>query len=409
MPTRRVIYRRRRLAVFGIVLVALMGFGYLAATGLAPVPSSAAHISQPAALTQAAAAPEWPSVGVGAIGAVGFPGVLASSGDQESVPIASITKMVTALVVLDVKPLGAGEDGPDITFTDADIELYYESLAENGSVAPVVSGMVLTQREAFEAMLLPSANNYAASLAYWAYGSEDAYLKAANAWLKDQGLSDTVVADTSGISSKSMSSPADLVALAKLVVGTPALAEIVSQPTAVLPTIGTVTNTNKLLGTNGVDGIKTGTTDLAGACLLFSTELQVGDQTVTLVGVVLGGDSHPKVNDAIAALIESVKPGFQNVTLAEKGAVYGSYTTPWGQKANAVAGKNASALVWSDTPISGTITARSIQTGSTGDSVGDLDFAVGDKDVSVPLVLDEPVTDPGPGWRFVHPGELAAG
>ncbi|KFF59622.1 hypothetical protein JF66_10060 [Cryobacterium sp. MLB-32] len=402
-------YRRRRLAVFALVLVAVMGFGYLAATGLAPVPASAAEISQPVPLTQPAATPQWPSFGTGAIGAVGFPGVLASNGDQAAMPIASITKMVTALVVLEAKPLGADEAGPDITFTDADIELYYKSLAENGSVAPVVSGMVLTQREAFEAMLLPSANNYAASLAVWAYGSESAYLEAANAWLTDHGLTDTVVADTSGISSNSVSSPANLVELAKLVLGSPALAEIVALPTAVLPTIGTVTSTNKLLGTNGVDGIKTGTTDVAGACLLFSTDVQIGDETVTLVGVVLGGDTHTELNDAISALIESVKPGFQNVTLAEKGAVYGSYTTPWGQTTNAVAGEKASALVWSDTPIAGTITARSIQTGALGDAVGDVDFSVGDTDVSVPLVLDAAVTDPGAGWRFTHPGELAAG
>ncbi|KGJ71635.1 hypothetical protein GY21_20815 [Cryobacterium roopkundense] len=402
-------YRRRRLAVFGIVLVALMGFGYLAATGLAPVPASAAEVTEPAALTQPAAAPQWPGFGAGAIGAVGFPGVLASNGDQASVPIASIAKMVTALVVLDAKPLGADEDGPDITFTDADIALYYESLAENGSVAPVVSGMVLTQREAFEAMLLPSANNYAASLAVWAYGSESEYLDAANAWLTAQGLTDTVVADTSGISSQSVSSPANLVELAKLVVGNPALAEIVSLPTAVLPTIGRITNTNKLLGTGGVDGIKTGTTDVAGACLLFSTDLKVGDETVTVVGVLLGGDTHSELNESIAALIESVTPGFQNVTLAEKGAVYGSYTTPWGQTTNAVALEQASALVWSDTPIAGTITAKSIQIGAAGDSVGDVDFSVGDKDVTVPLVLDGPVTDPGAGWRFTHPGELAAG
>jgi len=401
--------RRRRLAAFGSLLVVLLGAGYLGATGLAPVPASAAEIMTPADLTQPTAQPAWPSFGEGAIGAVGFTGVLASHGEQSSVPIASITKMVTALVVLDAKPLGQGEDGPDITFTDADIELYYKSLAENGSVAPVVSGLVLSEREAFEAMLLPSANNYAASLAVWAYGSEEAYLTAANAWLQEKGLADTVVADTSGISSRSVSSTADLVELAKLVAGNAALTEIVAMPSAVIPTIGTVTNTNKLLGTAGVDGIKTGTTDAAGACLLFSTDLTVDGQTVTLVGVVLGGDTHGELNDAIAALIASVKPGFQNVDLAAKGDSFGSYTTPWGQTAEAVAGEDASVLVWSDTPITGAITARNVTLGDTGDDVGDVDFTVGDRSVSVPLVLDEPLTDPGPGWRFSHPGVLAAG
>jgi len=401
--------RRRRLAVFGTLLVVLLGIGYLGATGLAPVPASAAAIGTPTDLTQPPTEPAWPSYGDGAIGAVGFSGVLASHGEQASVPIASITKMVTALVVLDAKPLGAGESGPDITFTDADIELYYKSLAENGSVAPVVSGLVLSEREAFEAMLLPSANNYAASLAVWAYGSESAYLEAANSWLAEKGLTDTVVADTSGISSDSVSSTANLVELAKLVAGNAALTEIVAMPSAVLPTIGAVTNTNKLLGTAGVDGIKTGTTDAAGACLLFSTDLTVDGETLTLVGVVLGGNTHGELNDAIAALIASVRPGFQNVDLAVKGDSFGSYTTAWGQTAEAVAGEDASVLVWSDTPITGAATARSVTLGEAGDEVGDVEFTAGDRSVSVPLVLGEPLTDPGASWRFSHPGELAAG
>ncbi|TFD58423.1 D-alanyl-D-alanine carboxypeptidase [Cryobacterium sp. Hh7] len=409
-PSRRVTLRRRRLAVASVLLVVLGGVGYVGATTLAPVPESAATIVQPAALTQPAAALVWPTFGESAIGAVGFPGVLASSGEQGTVPIASITKMVTALVILDAKPLGAGEDGPAITFTDADVDIYYEVIAENGSVAPVVAGMELTQRQAFEAMLLPSANNYAASLAVWAFGSTDGYLAAAKTWLADNSLSQTSVADTSGISSLSVSTPADLVEIGKLVVGHPALAEIVALPSAVLPVIGTVTNTNKLLGRDGVDGIKTGTTDVAGACLLFSTDFTVGDNTVTLVGVMLGGDTHSELNSAIAALIQSVQPGFHDVVLAEAGTVYGSYRTQWGDVSDIVAARAASALVWSDSPISGSATATDLQLGRAGDDVGELSFTTGTgSPVMVPLELQDSVTDPGPAWRMGHPGELAAG
>jgi D-alanyl-D-alanine carboxypeptidase (penicillin-binding protein 5/6) len=320
--------------------------------------------------------------------------------------------MVTALVILDAKPLGAGEEGPSITFTDADVDIYYDVIAENGSVAPVVEGMELTQRQAFEAMLLPSANNYAASLAVWAYGSVDDYLVAANIWLGDNALTQTSVADTSGISTASVSTPADLVEIGKLVVGHPALAEIVALPSAVLPVIGTVTNTNKLLGRDGVDGIKTGTTDVAGACLLFSTDFTVGDNTVTLVGVVLGGDTHSELNSAIAALIQSVQPGFHDVVLAEAGTVYGSYMTQWGDVSDIVAARAASALVWSDSPISGSATATDLQLGRAGDDVGEVSFTIGTGSavtVTVPLELQDSVTDPGPSWRMGHPGELAAG
>ena len=191
-------------------------------------------------------------------------------------------------------------------------------------------------------------------------------------------------------------------------VADPALASIVSERTADLPTIGTVTNTNKLLGKHGVTGLKTGTTDEAGACLLFSAEFAVGSETITLVGVVLGGTDHTELNDSISALIESVKPGFREVTLTDKGAAYASYDTKWGQESQAVAAKAASVLVWSDTPVTAVAQAHPITLGDAGDSVGAVDFAVGGRTISVPLVLDKTISDPGPEWRFSHPGELAA-
>ena len=410
MPlTRRQTFLRRRVAFLAALLLTLGGVGYLAGTGLAPVPAAAVELVEPADLTQPAAELVWPDGGAGSIGAVGYPGLLGSTGDQESMPIASITKMITSLVLLDEKPLTGKESGPEITFTDEDVDIYYDVLAEDGSVAPVSSGMVLSQRDAFEAMLLPSANNYSISLAIWAFGSMDAYLAAADDWLAEQGLTDTVVADTSGLSPASVSSPADLVKIGKLVLADPVLAEIVSMETADLPTIGTVTNTNKLLGINGVTGMKTGTTDEAGACLLYSAEFKVGGETITLVGVMLGGETHTELNASIVELLDSVEPGFRTVSLADKGAAYLSYDTQWGQKSQAVAAEAASAVVWSDTPIKTVPMARPVTLGEVGDSAGAVDFQVGESTVSVPLVLERELTDPGPGWRFTHPGALAAG
>jgi len=399
---------RRRFAVLGGLLVVILLGGYLATTSVAALPASAATLTQPASLTQPATAMTWPGIGEGAIGAVGYDGVLGSNGSQAAVPIASITKMITALVLLDKKPLAVTEAGPDVRFTDADVQIYYDVLAQDGSVAPVVSGMVLSQRQALEGMLLPSANNYSITLANWAFGSVDAYLKVARSWLSAHGLTGTTIADTSGISPASASTPADLVEIGKLVLKNPALASIVSEKTAVLPTIGTVTNTNALLGDHGVDGIKTGTTDEAGACLLFSADFTVGDTTVTLVGVLLGGTTHDTLDADIGRLIESVKPGFREVTLTESGASYGAYASVWGQNGSVAAAEPASALVWSDTPVTGVATARSVGVGADGDAVGSLDFTVGTQKISVPLVLDGTLSDPGPGWRFTHPGELLA-
>jgi D-alanyl-D-alanine carboxypeptidase (penicillin-binding protein 5/6) len=404
--TRRQVFNRRRIVFFGALVVLLATIAYLTGTGLAPVSASAATPTDPVALTQPAITPAWPAGGAGAIGAVGYDGVLAASGDQDPMPIASITKMVTALVILQAKPLAGADAGPDITFTDADVDFYYDAIAENGSVAPVVSGMVLTQREAFETMLLPSANNYSVSLAVWAFGSVDAYLAAAAEFVTANGLTGTTVADTSGLSAESISTPADLVAIGKLVVANPALAEIVAMPTAEIPTIGTVVNTNKLLGIDGIDGIKTGTTDEAGACLLFAVDVPVGDSSVTVVGVVLGGDTHPELNRTVRTLLDSITPGFRQVDLIEAGAVFGTYTTPWGQTARAVADTAASAVVWSDTPVGTAVDVEPVRLAEEGAPVGSVDVTVGAQVLEVPLVLDGSITDPGPFWRWTHPGEV---
>src|SRR3954469_15683197 len=118
MPlTRRQVYRRRRIAVFGGLAVALGIAFYLPLTLLAPLRAVDAVLDPYSAPVQPAAALSFPGYGASAIGAVGFPGVLGSAGSTGQLSIASITKVVTSLVVLDAKPLAVGEQGPDITFT----------------------------------------------------------------------------------------------------------------------------------------------------------------------------------------------------------------------------------------------------------------------------------------------------
>ncbi|WP_210481443.1 D-alanyl-D-alanine carboxypeptidase family protein [Naasia sp. SYSU D00948] len=401
--TRKQVFRRRRIAVFGTLAVVAGAAVYVPAAAAAEIPEAVAAISAPAVAPQPAAVPDFPEYGRGAIGAVGFEGVLAASGEQGPFPMASITKVVTALVVLDAKPLAAGEQGPAIEFTQADIEAYNEVLAQNGSLQPVRPGLVLTQRQVLETVLIPSANNYAISLARWAYGSVDGYLAAARAWLDAHGLEDTTVVDTNGLSAGNTSTPADLVELGKLALAQPALAEIVALSASSAPGVGEFASTNKLLGTDGVDGIKTGTTEEAGACLLFSTDVQVGSSTVTLVGVILGAPTHPVLNQAVLALLDSVAPGFHEVTLATAGDEYARYTTEWGESADAVAAESATVLTWSDTPVTASVTTDPVEEAREGTQVGRAEFHVGDRTISVPLTLDETIDAPDLWWRVTNP------
>ncbi|MFD1713493.1 D-alanyl-D-alanine carboxypeptidase family protein [Amnibacterium flavum] len=410
-PTRRQVsrqqlYRRRRIAA-AIVLVLTLGIVsvaiYLPTAAAAELPDAAPTVETPAFAPAAPVAAAFPGYGRGAIGAVGFDGVLASAGDQGQFPIASITKVITALVVLSAKPLADGEAGPDITFTDADVDIYYDVLAQNGSLEPVREGLVLSQRQVMETMLIPSANNYAESLAVWAFGSVDAYLTAANAWLTEHGLTDTVVVDTNGLSPGDLSTPANLVALGQLALADPVIASIVRTPTAQEPYIGEIDNTNKLLGISGVDGIKTGTTDEAGACLLFSTDVVVGSQSVTVVGVILGADSHPELNDGVLALLESVTPGFHEVTLTTAGQQYAAYSTLWGESSTAVTTEARTALVYGDETVTAAVVAAPVEAAAAGTQVGTVTFTVGDETIDVPLTLAASIDAPDFWWRVSNP------
>jgi D-alanyl-D-alanine carboxypeptidase (penicillin-binding protein 5/6) len=277
------------------------------------IPTSPAKKSVASSLIRPVLKPIWPAYGSGAVGAIGYDGVLAKYGDQSARPIASLAKIITALVVLQKKPLKAGEDGPDIQFTQSDLDIYNQEVAADAAVKPVAVGGSMTERQAIETMLLPSAANYAIMLANWAYGSMDAYLSAANSWLAGHDLSKTKVVDTSGLLPGSVSSPSDLIMIGKLALANPTLESIVAMKQATVPDVGTITNGNSLLGKDGINGIKTGTTSEAGATILFSSVVTVGNKKVTIIGDLLGADNRGQQNSDVIRLLDSILPAFRSM------------------------------------------------------------------------------------------------
>lgn len=379
---------------------------YLPLTLLAPLGPVAASVAPYQAPPVAQPPVSFPSYGASGVGAVGYPGVLASAGSADPLPIASISKIITALVVLEERPLALGEPGPDLTFSDIDEGFYEAQLADGGVVEPVYAGQVMSQRDAMSVMLMESANNYAESLATWAYGSETAFVGAARAWLAAQGLGSTTIEEPTGVSPQNRSTVADLIELAKIAEAHPVVSEIVATRALAVPGLGTIENRNELLGVDGVDGIKTGTLDEAGSCLLFSQEHTVGTTTITVVGVVLGGPDHDTIDEAIRSLLAEVDAGFREVQLATAGQEFASYQTAWGDAAAAVAANDASIAVWSATPVTLDLTVNDVQVADAGTEVGQLVFTAGTRTVTVPLRLSAAIADPGPWWRLTHPGEL---
>src|SRR5205085_6064932 len=96
--------------------------------------------------------------------------------NQHAAPIASIAKVMTAYLVLRDHPLRPLENGPTITLTDADVADTDRRRGQQESVVPIAAGERLTERQALQAALLPSANNIAAVLARWDAGSTNRFV-----------------------------------------------------------------------------------------------------------------------------------------------------------------------------------------------------------------------------------------
>ena len=175
---------------------------------------------------------------------------------------------MTALVVLHALPLAPGENGPARTMTEADVALYHQAVAEGGSNLRVQAGEVLSERDLLLALLLPSADNIAESLAVWASGNRTAFIANLNATAAAMGMHSTHFADPSGISRKTVSTASDLVILARAVTSNPALAALVAVQQFRLPDGVVLHNLDILLGKDptGLGSRPDGRAPRAGAC-----------------------------------------------------------------------------------------------------------------------------------------------
>jgi D-alanyl-D-alanine carboxypeptidase (penicillin-binding protein 5/6) len=389
--------------VFGGLGVILATLIYLPMTLLAPVKPSLVTVSAPTEATPEVPELAFPRYGASAIGAVGYPGVLAHDGSTKPLPMASITKVITALVVLDKHPLAVGEAGPTATMTAADAALYGTYLAQNGTVSTVSAGMTFTERQLLELTLIKSANNYTTSMAVWAFGSQEKFLKAARAWLAEQGLDRIVIKEPTGIDRSNVAPAAQLIELGRIALTHPVIAEIVATKSAAVPPLGVLPNTNELLGRHGVDGIKTGTLDDFGANLLFSADYLVGESTVTVIGVVLGGPDHDVIDRDIVKLLDSAVANFTEVEVAADAEAFATYTAIWGDSVAAVATDRATLLTWAGAPVTVEVVTEEVRTGTAGEDVGDLIFTSGPTTVQVDLELGADLDDPGAWWRLTNP------
>ncbi|MFF0473942.1 D-alanyl-D-alanine carboxypeptidase family protein [Streptomyces sp. NPDC004284] len=225
----------------------------------------------------------WPKDGQTAIGLedalpVGVPG------EQRPVPIASLAKVMTAHVILKEHPLRPGEAGPGI---EVDRQAAYEVGVGGESTVPVRAGRSYSQRRLLELLLIPSGNNIARLLSRWDSGTQEGFVKKMQRAADELGMDRSTYTGASGIEVTTTSTATDQLTLARQVMKDPVFRDIVASRTVTVPGIGPITNTNSLLDTPGVVGLKTGSSTPAGGNLLWAREVRVGGRTRLLLGAVL--------------------------------------------------------------------------------------------------------------------------
>lgn len=217
------------------------------------------------------------------------------------VPIASTTKLMTYLCVMD-----AVTDGVVSMSDTVEITPEAEELSKTGDgVIAMKAGDEATVEDLMIGMLLPSSNECALSLAIHVSGSEEAFVEKMNRKARVIGLStDAVFYNSNGLpefsdtlaASKIQNhmSARDMFTLVSHILRVyPEITEITSLQSATLESFDTsVTNTNPLLfNVPGVVGLKTGTTTMSGACLVSAMEVPAPDGTThTVVAIEFGAE-----------------------------------------------------------------------------------------------------------------------
>lgn len=232
-------------------------------------------------------------------------------GEQPEQPLhnASTTKLMTAYLVLRYAAAHPEVLDEVVTFSARADET-------SGSTAAVRTGESLPVRDLMYGLMLPSGNDASVALAEHfgarlsggtgvadAAAAHDAFIAAMNAAAAELGMTATHYDNPHGLSvATHLSSARDLLRLARAALRLPLLEQIVSTPRYECAVTGpggyqrTVVwkNTNRLLGIEGYDGVKTGTTTLAGACLISRGRR---DGRALLVAVLGSASSEARYTD----------------------------------------------------------------------------------------------------------------
>ena len=393
----------RGFGIFAGTLIILGAGIYGPATLVGPLPA-ASVTNLPASSPDALAVPPvLPATGATAVLESVDLAPIAVAGESAPVPMAGITKIITALVVLDAKPLAEGEPGGTVPITSDDYLSYLDYRDAGTRTVTVYTEDQWTEREMLQAMLLGSSNNHADAFARWAFGSTEAYVDAANAWLDENGMTDTTVVDATGLDQGSVGTAADLAHLAALALTDPAISSVLAEPVTGLPSRRGVTNTTTYLPEQQVVGISRSYTDAAGICLLFAGDVSVEGESYRFYGAFLGQPDWETLESGVVALMDSARAGVTPTPVLAESSPVVTFTTQWGESANGVSGASPARLRWGAAAPAIEVSTDRVASAGTGTKVGSITIVDGSTSAKTSLTLDRALTDPGVFWRLSHP------
>jgi D-alanyl-D-alanine carboxypeptidase (penicillin-binding protein 5/6) len=349
--------------------------------------------------------PAWPSEGEATVAVEGV-GSLGSTGGQEPVPIASVAKVMTAYLTLKQFPLAPGAEGFHVRITQAQVDEERERVALDQSTVAVRKGETLSERQLLEALMLPSANNIAALLAVHDAGSIEAFVGQMNATAKELGMSQTNYTDPSGFEESTVSTARDQVKLARMAMQAPTFAEIVAKPSTRLPVVGTVLNYNELVGHDGYVGIKTGSDEAAGGCLLFAKRMTVDGKTFTVLGAIFGQHDGELVSAALAGadtLASSVADSVKNRVVVPAGTTVMTLENADGDKVKVKTKRPLREVGWPGKPTVVHLNiAKARRSAEAGERWGTLMVRGASGVERTPVVVAGSLGEPSLGWRLHH-------
>jgi serine-type D-Ala-D-Ala carboxypeptidase (penicillin-binding protein 5/6) len=324
---------------------------------------------------------------------------------NERRPVASVTKIMTALLVVERTDLT-----DVVTVTEA---------AASGQVSGVSGlGLVAGERirvdELLYALLLQSANDAAEALAEHVSGSVDAFVEDMNARAGELGMTRTMFTSPNGLDDTGYSSAADLVRLTRAAYRSPGFPSVVATRFHTVESLDAkpriVQNRNVLLWLYpGAIGVKTGYTSPAGFCLVGAA--QRGDER--LVAVVLGAPGEPF--SAAATLLNYGFDAFERRTLLREGEPLDDVDVG-GRSVSVSAGGDVRGLIPAAATVSRTVELESHVAfpPARGEEIGTVRVTAGGRVVGeVPLVVAgvaaPPPPEPGSWWARAAGALVEAG